>query len=254
MKNLIVGSLIALAASQAAGCIITSGDDDPIEEDAYITANWEVRSIESNAAISCPPGVDTAALVSKSTDGAPCDPILGGSDTCVELFDCGARSGVSAPLVPNIYQSWIQLQNHDGSMVYAKSIAAIVDVIDADKSFSAQILADGGYFQFAWDLVGEQSNASLGCAEAGVTGSGAGIQLQAFISGSDQSLGDIYDCEEGIGDLAVITPGYLEGDYEILLDAVNPDPVGSAPVINATIDAPNEVTNLGRVMIPITGL
>ena len=67
MKKLIVGSLIALAASQAAGCIITSGDDT---EDAFITASWEIKHLSPDMNISCPPGYDTAALYNQQVDAS----------------------------------------------------------------------------------------------------------------------------------------------------------------------------------------
>src|SRR5262245_3342853 len=101
MKNLVLASLIALAASQAAGCIITSGDDTG--EDAHISASWTLRSEASNSTAPCPPGYDTAALINQPVDanGNPNGPEI------VDLFDCARGNGTSAPLPPTLYQTWV---------------------------------------------------------------------------------------------------------------------------------------------------
>lgn len=244
MKNLVLASLIALTASQAAGCIITSGDDS---EDAFIGAKWTLRSEATNSTATCPPGFNTAALYNQPVDSAGNDagPVI------VDLFDCAAGAGTSAPLPPTTYLTWVEIANDNNTQVYAQSLSAYVDVTTSDKTFETQILVDGGYFQFAWDLRGASTNSALSCQDAGVAGGKpAGIQLQAFISGSNESSADIFDCEDGSG----ITAGYVAGNYDVLIDAIDPDPVGSAPTISSSIQMPNKVTNLGTVTIPITGL
>ncbi|HEY5952533.1 MAG TPA: hypothetical protein VIV40_43840 [Kofleriaceae bacterium] len=244
MKKLVLASLIALVASQAAGCIITSGDDSG--DDAFITANWTLRSEASNSTASCPPTYDTAALYNQPIDSA------GNSvgQPIIDLFDCVAGHGTSAPLPPTRYLSWVVIANHDNTSQYATSLSAEVDVTAADKTFSTQILVDGGYFQLTWDLKGATSNAPLTCAAAGLTASTSGIQLQAFVSGSNASSADLFTCEDHAG----VTAGYVAGNYDVLIDAVDPDPVGSAPQISSSIRDRNQVTNLGNVIIPITGL
>jgi hypothetical protein len=242
MKNLVLGSLIALTATQAAGCIITSG-----EEDAYITANWTFRNEATDTPTGCPGGFDTVALYNQEVTG---DGSFIGAPI-IDLFNCAANSGVSAPLPPALFLSWIEVTDHNNTSVYAKSTSAYVDVTVSDKSFSAQILNDGGYFEFSWALKGASSNTALSCDQAGVGGGKPkGIQLQAFVSGSSASAQDIFDCADGHG----ITAGYVAGNYDVLIDALSPDPVGSAPTITSSIAPKNVVTSLGTVTIPINGL
>lgn len=241
MKNLIVGSLIALAASQAAGCIITSGDDS---EDAFISANWSVHSLASDSNIPCPPTYDTAALYNQpiNSNGSPV-----GSPT-IDLFDCAAQSGVSAALEPGLYLSWIEIANHDNTSVYAKSLSTEVDVIDSDKTFTAQILEDGGYFKLQWNLVGAQSNNDVPCSEAP-----GGVDVTATVSNSNESLSDVFDCEDHYG----VTAGYPAASYTVSVSALdNADlAVGIAPdFVNKVIGERNQVTDLGTVDIPIDGL
>jgi hypothetical protein len=249
MKNLVLGSLIALTATQAAGCIIESNGGT---EDAFITANWTFQNISNGTTTGCPAGFNTVALYNQATDGGYCDPFdPGAGSTCIDLFDCVNGTGLSSELRPTEYLSWIEVTSGGGGSVYAKSASAYVDVTVADKSFSAQILNDGGYFQFAWNLYGAQSNADLTCAQAGLNASAtAGIKLQAILTTATTGDSDIFDCEDGSG----ITAGYVAGSYDVLIDAVDPDPVGSAPAISAVLGPQNDFENLGTVEIPITGL
>lgn len=245
MKNLVLTSLIALAASQAAGCIITSGDDDG--EDALISANWTLRSEASGTTAPCPPGFTTAALYNQPVDAN------GNSvgDVFIDLFDCANGSGVSAPLPPTTYLTWVEIANDNNTSVYAKSLSAFVDVTVEDKTFSTQILVDGGYFQLQWNLVGGSSNASLSCAQANAAGGVSVIGTQ--VSNPSNSAEDLFDCEDQYG----ITAGYTMGTYTVSVAALNASnqSIGTAPELtNKVIDFPNKVTNLGTVNIPITGL
>jgi len=244
MKNLVLGSLIAIAASQAAGCVISSGDDGPVN---YVTASWQIKHIANNTVISCPPGFDTAALYNQpiNSDGSSV------GSPVIDLFDCAANSGTSAPLDPGLYQSWIEIADHNNTSVFAKSLSATVDLSTGDKSFSAQILEDGGYFQLSWALQGASTNASLTCAQAGATG---GVEAIATdVSNASNSADDQFDCEDHYG----VTAGYVQGTYTVSVDALNgaDQAIGTAPTLtNKTIQPKNNVTDLGTITIPITGL
>ena len=242
MKNLVLGSLIAALASQAAGCIIQSNDD------TYVSASWSIKHLANNTVIPCPPGFNTAALYDQPVNP---DGTLVGSPT-IDLFDCAANGGTSGPLAPGLYLSWLEIANDNDTQVYAKSLSTPIDTTTGDQPVGFSILEDGGYFQMQWLLKGATSNSTLSCAQAGVASNGgsAGIQLQAFVSGSNTSASDIFNCEDNYG----VTDPYLSGSYDVLVDAINPNPVGSAPTITSRIDAPNKVTNLGTVTIPINGM
>jgi hypothetical protein len=240
MKNFVLASLIALAASQAAGCIITSGDDG---EDAFVSATWSLRSEATNSEATCPPGFDTAALYNQPVDGngANNGPVI------VDLFDCARKSGTSAPLPPTTYLTWVEIANHDNTAVYAKSLSAYVDVTASDKTFNAQILVDGGYFQLQWGLVDSGSNAPLTCAAANADGVEA---IGALVSNPNVSNSDIFDCTDNYG----VTAGYTEGNYTVSVHALNAadQQLGNSVVLsNRAIQSPNKVTDLGTIMVPI---
>src|SRR3954469_23265675 len=104
MKNIILGSVLALAASSITGCTSSTGDD--VAGGDHITMyNWQFSDIAFNAtgkdtvetATGCPGGsFNTAAVISQqsSATGVPvgsCDPATVSNGTCfVDLYDCAA--------------------------------------------------------------------------------------------------------------------------------------------------------------------
>jgi hypothetical protein len=236
MKNLVLGSLIAIAAS---GCIIESNDD------TYITASWNIKQYSNNTLLTCPPGFTTAALYSQPANS---DGTLVGSPT-IDLFDCAANIGTSGPLAPGLYLSWIEIANDNNTSVYAKSLSTPIDTSPGDQAVGFDIFADAGYFQLQWNLIGASSNAPLSCAGAGA---GGGVELTATLSGSSAAASDQFDCENQYG----VTDPYLSGTYTVsvaALDATDRS-IGTAPTIpSAVIGNANAVTNLGTINIPIDG-
>jgi len=236
MKNFVV--LAGLIAAAATGCTSSS--------DAHVGAIWTIKSIVSGAEAGCPPGFDTAALYNQPIDanGNSVGPPI------IDLFDCAAGAGTSAPLPPTAYETHVEITNHDNSSVYATSVPADLDVTDSDLTYSTDILVDGGYFAFAWSLNGAQSGTPLDCSSAGVDGSSSGIELIATISGGTASAADQFTCTDGSG----VTAGYPAGNYTVSIDAfTSAGAVGTAAPINSSIQAPNKVTNLNTVTIPIDG-
>ena len=73
------------------------------------------------------------------------------------------------------------------------------------------------------------------------------------ISDPQNAISDIFNCADGSG----VTSVFLAGTYTVSIDAVNTalQSIGTAaPLTNKTITAPNHVTDLGTVTIPIDGL
>ena len=239
MKKLVLFSLIVAAVSQVAGCIISS--DNGTGTGGTITAHWDIKSV-SGASQNCPVGYDTAALYSQEIDanynniGAP----------VVDLFDCTAFTALSAPLNATTYYSWIQIESHDGSMVYASTVYAFVDLTVNDQTFSADIYTDGGYFQMAWQLTvgGVPSSCA---ANADITGVEA---ISTEVGNSNNMVTDIFHCADHYGVTAVLP----SGTYTISVDAFNASmaAVGTAaPITNKSIQVQNHVTDLGTITIPL---
>lgn len=241
MKNLVV--LSALIAAASTGCIISSDSSS----NAHVGATWQIKSVVSNQVTGCPSGFDTAALYNQPVDtagNAVGSPII-------DLFDCVAGAGTSAPLPPTTYETWVEITTHTNSQVYAKSVPAYLDVTDVDLTYNTDIYDDGGYFSFAWNLTGQSSGQPLDCASAGVTGASSGVEINATLAGSTAATNDQFNCEDGQG----VTAGIPAGTYTVSIDAfTSAGAVGTAPTMpNEVINPQNEVTNLGTVNIPIAG-
>ena len=127
--------------------------------------------------------------------------------------------------------------------MYAQSTSRVVDVVERDALFSAEILNDGGYFLFDWQLKGQSSNSSLSCT--GVDS----VEILSTLSGATQAVGDKFRCGEGSG----LTAGLLHGNYTLSVAALdaNNRSIGTAPAITKEIGDRNQVSDLGLITIPI---
>jgi cysteine-rich repeat protein len=206
-------------------------------------ASWSIKSVD-NTVVGCPAGHDTAAVYTQTVDSAGNH--IG--SPFIDLFDCSANGGTIPGIPPGRYRVWIEIANANNSSIYAKSTSALIDIMAADKSFSTTIYTNGGYFAFAWRLIGATSNNGLTCLQAGADG----VELLATLSSSTQTSSDIFDCT----DFYAITAVLAAGTYSVSIAALNPSnqSVGTAPTLtNRPIMGPNQVTELGMVSIPIDG-
>jgi hypothetical protein len=254
MNKLVIGALTALAATQAAGCIITTDDGGDY---ATVGATWSIKNVSGATATSCPPGFDTVALFNVAVDSAgnqlaPCTGPGSVSDTCfVDLFNCaGTGSGVSAPLPPSQYQTWISITDSTGASTYAQSLSAFLDVRDIDLDFNASIFTDGGFFIMDWDLVAASNGAPVTCAQAGATG----VETVVTVSGGSTMVdsGAGWPCEDFYGATAALPVGV----YTVSVDAFSSaGALGVAPEFTSKqIMAPNRTTDLGTAVIEIDAL
>jgi hypothetical protein len=239
MKNL---ALACMLAGVATGCVVTEDDRYYYEEDALITGEWSFLNIATDTATGCPAGFGTVRMISQPVDGrlAPV------GEPYIDLFDCIDGRHTSAALPPDVYQVWLEVVTDDSRSLYAQSTSKIVDVIERDALFSAQILNDGGYFLLDWQLRGEQSNQTLSCT--GVDS----VEISSTLASSTAAVADKFTCADGSG----ITAGLLQGAYTISVAALGTDDrsLGTAPAeSNQVIRDRNQVTDLGLITIPIEG-
>ncbi len=253
MNRLPLGALALLAATQVAGCIITSDNND---DEARITVNWELRNVGSNVVQACPSGYDTVALYSQPVDANGND--IG--SPIIDLFRCNDGTGVSAPLPPTTYLSWIEVTNTNNTAQYARSLGAYVDVTVEDKTLDAAIFLNGGYFQVDWKLEGEVTRTPFQCSTIPGT-TVASVELAATLAGTDSVLDfQPFRCDDYTG----ITPVLMAGIYNVTLAALRaPDDfsLGSKSINSQQINGPNLVTRvteipgqIGPVTIPLDDL
>ena len=252
MKNLVLGSLLLAAlASQTTGCIITSDDDGG--DFATMNAEWTFHTVNPQGALSppnlCPSGFATVALHNQEVDATG---RLVGSPF-VDLFDCSAGRDFTDVLPPAVYETFLSVTNDSGSLVYADSISAIVDVTVADKTFKAQIVDNGGYFKLGWDLRAQQTNAAITCNNLAAT-DGVGVTA-TLTSNSSIFVPDDFDCVDG-EIFSVFTDALAKGTYNVAIQAINGATPGQGigPAVtlsNKSIGDRNAVTDLGVVTLQI---
>jgi len=238
MKNLANLGMLALVAS-AAGCYF---HDDGYYEDATITGEWSFRNLASNTDTGCPAGFNTVRMISQPVDRD----FRAVGDPFIDLFDCFDGRHTSAFLPPDVYQVWLEVTSASGGSLYAQSTSKIVDVIERDALFSAQILNDGGYFLFDWTLRGQTSNQALSCD--GVDA----VEIVSTLSGTTQALADKFNCADRSG----ITAGLLNGSYTVSVSALDRSDraIGMSPAQSSkAIRDRNQVTDLGLITIPVEG-
>lgn len=247
MNKLVIGTVFALAATQAAGCVI--------EEDyATVGATWEIVTLNGSRA-TCPPGFNTAALfnVATTADGTPVAPCTGPnsvSDTCfVDLFNCEDGVGVSAPLPPTQYLTWVSITDDSGANTYAQSLSAYLNVSNIDLDFNTSIVTNGGYFALDWTLRGATSNLPKSCGDVGA------VAVETYVTSGTTMYdsGAPWNCGDGYG----VTAALGEGSYLVSVNANNSAgfSLGVAPEFtNKVIQAPNKVTDLGTAVIAIDGM
>jgi len=241
MNKLALGSLLALVASGATGCVI-QGEDPYYYEDATITGEWSFVNIATDVRTGCPQGFGTVRMISQPIDF---DQRPAG-EPYIDLFDCADGRHTSAFLPPDVYQVWLEVTSNGGGSLYAQSTSKIVDVVEQDAVFSAQILNDGGYFLFDWQLRGQASNTNLACL-----GSDS-VEILSTLAGTTEAVGDRFRCGDGSG----LTAGLLNGSYTLSIAALDASDkaIGTAPALtNQAIRDRNQITDLGSIIIPIEG-
>ena len=226
------------------GCSATCA----IESKFATTANWSFRDVATNTPTACPVGFDTASVTSQLVDDT--GTAVAGK-VFVDKFNCADATGQITSVFQGRYQTFVTIENTDGTQQYAQTVSAIVDLTASDQTYTAEIVNDGGYFTMAWTLRGATSNNVLTCAQAGATG---GTELvSTSVANSSNAVSDIFTCEDGFG----VTSALLAGGYNISADALNGSmqSVGTAPSQNdKVIGVKNAVTDLGTIEIPIDGL
>ena len=256
MKNIVLGSVLALAASSLVGC--TSSTNPPAGTDHITTYNWHFSDIAFNGAgndtvetgTGCPGApFDTAAVISQESDatGTPvgsCTPGSTTSASCfVDLYDCTAMTGTET-LPEAYYLQWVAITDHVGAQLYADTASVVIDEIK-DNTVTADILNDGGYFQFDWTLK-SAAGAPITCADIATDG----ISLDSTVAGTANGLSDAFTCADGTG----ITSGLPAGSYALSASILNAQQqaLGTTDVVgNKTIAVQNAITDLGAISIQL---
>jgi len=232
MRKVILAALLAYAAT---GCTT--------EEAGLITANWSFKELATNQSLECPPGFDTTAVYATPVDS------LGNrlGQPIIDLYNCADFTGTNEYPI-DTYEVYLEITNANNTALYAQSVSAYVDLIPQDATFNTTIIDDGGFFLFDWELRGETSGAPLSCADV----LSDGVEILSTLNGTSQAVSDIFPCEQR----SAYTGALIAGTYTVSIAALNAQDqaIGTAPALtNKAIQAPNKITDLGLIQIPITG-
>ena len=250
MKNFVLGALLVAAASSAA-CTSSMEPPPPPGTSAVVTAHWSFSSYanrNSPASDPCPAGFSTASVHSKEWDPVAGQFVAGGIEV-IDKFNCSDEVGTTDPL-DGTFLIWVQIESTSGATVYAQSESEFFDTIDGNKSIELPTLfTDAGYLDLSWDLIGT-GNTRVSCAQAGVGASGSISSTAVSVASPSFMLVDKFTCTDGFGTSDVLP----EDTYDVTVTASSgsgTDVGASGPIADVQIHAPNGLTHLGHVRIPV---
>jgi cysteine-rich repeat protein len=214
---------------------------------AAIDATWELTTV-AGATAACPSGVDSATVSALPVDsnGTPTGPAIG------TQFDCSAGMGTTTMLPAARYSASVTLSDHGLTQVYGVSASQMIDLSDAtNKPLDATFLTDGGKFQLAWKLVKMSDGTTVTCADVG-TMPRVKVGLTPDMGTSSVTT---FSCDVG----SAATSAVLAGSYMVAVSITTFNgstmTIGTAtPLTGQVIVAPNGLTDLATITIPITAL
>jgi hypothetical protein len=254
MKNLVLSTLIAAVASQAAGCIIFSDDDGSTPSDlGEIRLTWNLLTTKVNEQMNpdapgaCPAGADTAKLFALRAGDNP-------ANAFSDAYDCIDGTGVLSDLEPGNYTVWVQITDHPGTTKFAESFSQDITVFAGNTtSTPVDIYVDRGFVGVGWQLTGRATS----CAAV----ANGGVSIIATNSGGANAFDTVVDCAEGEGRETITqpipsvggAPGYT-GTYTVAVQLRNNAgaSIGDAPdTANVTVEYGNALKSIGIKQIAV---
>jgi hypothetical protein len=249
MKKLILSALVIGAASQAAGCIIVTDDNNT--GDAQVT--WDLLSADQNGnpiAAGCPSGASSAIVYALADGAAP-------GDAYIDKFDCAAGAGTAADLPEGQYLVWVRLTDTSENTLFAESGSLVTNIVTGSVTpVNEDIYVDHAFYQVGWTL-NPTAGGSVNCTQ--VVGQD-GVSLLATNSGGG-FIDTIVNCEDGLSPNSTLTdplPSSLSGaQYTMAISLLNQQQqsIGDAPTIAASpdrsLDYGNKFVNLGTANIVV---
>ncbi len=230
----------AIAGDGCTLCMIDSA------RTAKINATWQLQTA-AGAMDSCPTGFDTAVVTAQPVDGSGAP---NGSPT-MAMFDCAAGTGTTAALPAVKYSAFVAITSHDGSQVFATSVASPVDLSDAtDKPLDVAFLTDGGKFKLAWQLVKASDMSPVTCDDVD-----AMARVRVSVTNADTSVSSNtqFTCSAG----SALTAAFVAGTYTVstaVLDHLFSNQGNAPDLTGQVIVAPDGLTDLGTIVIPVAAL
>jgi|GEM_PF-1169112 len=221
------------------GCTLCMIDG---QRSAAIDATWRLKTA-AGATAPCPIDFQTAAVIATPMTGA----------VVIDLFDCSANMGTTSALPATMYAAQVAITNATMSQTFSTSHAQAIDLSDAtNKPLAASFVTDGGYFALAWKLV-KMSDPAIEVPCSAVSDMSRIKVLAANANTSVPAQSTSFPCDGG----TTVTSAFIAGTYSVTISALTSAFAnkGSAPaLIGQVVTAPDGLTDLGTVTIPINGL
>lgn len=220
MKKLVLAALFIGGLSQAAGCIITTEEDDT----GHFDLTW---SLVPDCGIA-----STASVHSLHSNG----------QEFIDVYDCIDGGGLTAPLPFGNYTVWVDfLDASNNTIAQSFSQTATIDLGGEHVALSfTSIPRDQGFFAATWTI--NDGTNDLACADVGA----GGVSILSTLVGSGGTgFDDIFDCSAGTG----TTAGLDIGDYVVvvsLLETGTDANLGSSMPRNASLLWGNQLEDLGN--------
>ena len=175
MNKLVFAAMLVGSLSLATGCIISSDD----EVSANFDFSWTLSS-QSNEGC----GSATTARVTSE---------LAGGEKFIDLYDCVAGGGLSAPLPLGDYTVWVDLLDASGNL-YAQSFAGLANLdLEAEiVGVNFPVTTDAGYMSLSWTLEDNNDGSALSCLDAGVDDVSV---LATVVGGAGTFTDDVFPCD-----------------------------------------------------------
>lgn len=244
MKNLVLSAMLAVGASQAAGCIIVA-DDTTTTGEGSLQVSWTLLSTDANnnnITGQCPAGSGTVRITAERA----------GDEPYVSDYLC-SQSGATFDRLPvGTYTTWLEITDRTGVTKFAISAETTVTVGEGTVTpVDFSLYTDRAFFAASWNLT--RAGAPATCAQV----SADKMSVLATVSGG--SLGfddDTNQCTAGEGTAVAFTqlPVPTGQSYTVVVAALNTlgESIGdSAPLVNRMPTIGNAALDLETITVPI---
>ena len=252
MKKLVLSALLLGVLSQAAGCIIVSGDDST----GSANVAWNLRSFNDSTGqvitAGCPAGANRAVIYALP-EGQAADPYE-------DRYFCSDGAGTAADLPVGRYTMWVRLTDDAYVNRFAESASQIVDITKGGSAIvpAYDIQVDHAYYQLSWSLH-PGGGAAVPCSSVSTEN---GVSIMAMDAAGGPYLETLVDCEEGLAPLSTISRPLPSGlgngrQYVLSIDLLNQQDISIgmapnvAPSADRALDYGNKFVNLGEQQITV---
>lgn len=244
MKNLVLSAMLAVGASQAAGCIIVA-DDTTTTGEGDLDVSWTLLSTDgnnNNIAGQCPAGSGTIRITA----------VREGDTPYISDYSCSASGGPFNRLPVGTYTTWLEITDSSGVTKFAESAEATVTVGDGTVTPVAFTLySDRAFFAASWNLT--RSGAPTTCAAV------AADKMSVLATVSGGSIGfddDTNACTAGVPPAVAFTqlPVPTGQAYTVVVAALDSAGLSigdSAPLTNRQLTVGNAALDLETITVPI---